>query len=85
MTLFAYVIERRVFLWSWLLLNSCIMFMVSVCMCLSHDAPLLIGKGECFVAGMKDLGLYRVSGVLNEIQKLKKAFEKGELKEYIYI
>jgi len=54
-------------------------------MCLSHGAPLLIGKGECFVAGMKDLGLYRVSGVLNEIQKLKKAFEKGELKEYIYI
>jgi len=54
-------------------------------MCLSHDAPLLMGKGECFVVGMKDLGLYRVSGVLNEIQKLKKAFEKGELKEYIYI
>jgi breakpoint cluster region protein len=27
--------------------------------------------------GMKDLGLYRVSGVLNEIQRLKKAFEKS--------
>ena len=29
-------------------------------------------------AGMKDLGLYRVSGVLSEIQKLKKAFEKSQ-------
>jgi len=29
--------------------------------------------------GMKDLGLYRVSGVLSDIQKLKKAFEKSEL------
>jgi len=28
---------------------------------------------------MKDLGLYRVSGVLSDIQKLKKVFEKGEL------
>jgi len=35
---------------------------------------------------MKDLGLYRVSGVLSEIQRLKKAFEKGELnKNNIYV
>jgi len=33
----------------------------------------------CDVVGMKDLGLYRVSGVLSDIQKLKKAFEKSEL------
>lgn len=34
---------------------------------------------ECDVAGMRDVGLYRVSGVLSDIQKLKKAFEKSEL------
>ena len=38
-----------------------------------------LGSSECGVAGMKDLGLYRVSGVLSDIQKLKKVFEKGVL------
>jgi len=38
----------------------------------------LAGERWMLCAGMKDLGLYRVSGVLNEIQKLKKAFEKSE-------
>jgi len=32
-----------------------------------------------FISGSRDLGLYRVSGVLSDIQKLKKAFEKSEL------
>ena len=62
-----------------LLLCEFVMSLHTVCLC--HEASLLIVRGERDVAGMKDLGLYRVSGVLSEIQKLKKAFEKGGLKE----
>jgi len=45
----------------------------------AHDVPIVMNvEMRVFAAGMKDVGLYRVSGVLSEIQKLKKAFEKSE-------
>lgn len=30
------------------------------------------------IVGMQDVGIYRVSGLASEIQRLKKAFEKSE-------
>ena len=42
--------------------------------------PLLVTTcvTEVERCGLRDLGIYRVSGLSSEIQRLKKAFEKSE-------
>ena len=51
----------------------------------STRVPQIISKcvQEVEKRGMYDVGIYRISGLSSEVQRLKKAFERSEYKKYI--